>query len=199
MSTRNVKIVTVGDGACGKTSLLFAYVHNTFNADYVPTVFDNLTTYARVDDVTVSVSLWDTAGQEDYDRLRPLSYPETDLFLLCYSIFNRTSFDNLKAKWYPEVTHHCPTHTLLVANKIDLRQDPERLEALSKAGQKVVTTQEGLELVKDLPGCVGAMECSALLGRGVNEVFNFALKTVVGQVKKEIKLKPAKKKHCTLL
>jgi len=49
---------------------------------------------------------WMIAGQEDYDRLRPLSYPQTDVFLLCYSIISKPSFDNIKNKWFPEISHH---------------------------------------------------------------------------------------------
>lgn len=51
-----------------------------------------------VDGRPISLGLWDTAGQEDYDRLRPLSYPQTDVFLICFSIVSPPSFDNVKAK-----------------------------------------------------------------------------------------------------
>ncbi|KAI8874160.1 hypothetical protein GQ42DRAFT_73145, partial [Ramicandelaber brevisporus] len=71
------KLVCVGDGACGKTCLLSVFDKERFPVEYVPTVFENSVKFLVVDGVAVELSLWDTAGQEDYDRLRPLSYPDS--------------------------------------------------------------------------------------------------------------------------
>lgn len=51
-----------------------------------------------VDGKTISLGLWDTAGQEDYDRLRPLSYPQTDVFLICFSLVSPPSYENVRTK-----------------------------------------------------------------------------------------------------
>jgi small GTP-binding protein len=70
----------------GKTSALMAFTMNSFPEDYIPTVFDNYNVPVMMGNKPYHLSLWDTAGQEDYDRLRPLSYPGTDVFVICFAI-----------------------------------------------------------------------------------------------------------------
>eukprot|EP01133_Synstelium_polycarpum_P017928 gene17928-21386_t len=120
-----------------------------------------------VDNKTVSLGLWDTAGQEDYDRLRPLSYPQTDVFLICFAIISQTSYTNVKSKWWPEVTHHCPNSTIiLVGTKCDLRDDREALEKLREKNQQPLSPQQGEQMAKDIKAfCY--LECSALTQKGL--------------------------------
>lgn len=70
-------------------------------SEYVPTVFDNYAVTVMIGGEPYTLGLFDTAGQEDYDRLRPLSYPQTDAFLVCFSVVSPSSFENVKEKWVP--------------------------------------------------------------------------------------------------
>ena len=171
MRTMNLKVVTVGDGAVGKTTLLIRYTTGTYPWEYIPTVFDNWAANKEVDGRIVLMGLWDIAGGEDYDRLRPLSYPGTDVFLLCFALDAPSSFANVKERWYPELNHHCPgTPILLVGTKEDLRDDPQVISHLATRGLSPITYQEGLECARDI-GAVKYMECSALTEMRVEDVF----------------------------
>ena len=198
MAMQNVKCVVVGDGAVGKTSLLISYTENRFPVDYVPTVFDNFTTGVEVDGNLINFALWDTAGQEEYSRLRALSYPETDVFLLCFSVVSPSSFENIKSKWHPEILHHCPeATTMLVGTKIDLREDKETLETLK--GEKLPTHESGEALAKEISAKM-YLECSALTQEGLKRVFEEAIRSVIGPRDEVTAVKPNRKKNkCTLL
>jgi small GTP-binding protein len=89
--------------------------------DYVPTVFDNFSANVVVDGNTVNLGLWDTAGQEDYNRLRPLSYRGADVFLLAFSLISKASYENISKKWIPELRHYAPSvPIILVGTKLGM-------------------------------------------------------------------------------
>lgn len=143
------KLVVVGDGACGKTCLLISFTKGTFPDAYIPTVFENYVHELKVNNKEVELALWDTAGQEDYDRLRPLSYPEADVVLICFSVDNPDTLESVFEKWNPEVSHFCEgVPKLLVGLKTDLRNDPRVLENLARAGRHPVSTEEGMDMAR---------------------------------------------------
>lgn len=142
------------------------------------------------------MNLWDTAGQEDYDRLRPLSYPQTDVFLICFSLVLPTSFEHVKQKWYPEISHHCPgVPIILVGNKMDLRDELEDLHP-----SQVITYTQGLAMAKKIEA-IKYIECSAKTGKGLKDVFHTAAELVISPdvyANQAIKV-PKKKKLCSIL
>ena len=161
--------------------------------------FDNYAENMILDGKRVKLNLWDTAGQEDYDRLRPLSYPQTDVFVLCFSVDNPATYDNIDRKWIPEIRHHCPdVPVILVATKIDLREDKATIDALAKRGYTPMQSIRGLELSKKI-GAIKYLECSALAHKGLKEVFSTAVESVVFPEHFKETVPKGKKKLCSVL
>ncbi|KAI6216970.1 Ras-like GTP-binding protein RHO isoform X1 [Aphelenchoides fujianensis] len=185
MAAIRKKLVIVGDGACGKTCLLIVFSKDQFPDVYVPTVFENYVADTEVDGKQVELALWDTAGQEDYDRLRPLSYPDTDVILMCFSIDSPDSLDNIPEKWTPEVRHFCPNvPIILVGNKKDLRTDPQTIRDLSRNKQEPVKTEQAKAIAEQI-GAFAYLECSAKTKEGIREVFEKATQAALQQKKKK--------------
>lgn len=126
----------------------------------------------RIGDEPYTLGLFDTAGQEDYDRLRPLSYPQTDVFLVCFSVTSPASFENVREKWFPEVRHHCPgVPCLIVGTQTDLRDDPSVKDKLAKQRMQPVRKEDGEKMAREL-GAVKYVECSALTQYKLKDVFD---------------------------
>lgn len=151
--------------------MLIAYTTNSFPEEYIPTVYDNYSANIMVDSRPINLGLWDTAGQEDFDRLRPLSYALTDVFLIVFSITNLISFENIRSKWYPEITHFAPgVPFLIVGCKVDLRT-PQNMH-------RCVSKEMGEELKNELKAHM-YLECSARTQEGLKQVFDEAVRCVL--------------------
>jgi small GTP-binding protein len=187
---RKVKVVVVGDGAVGKTCLLWSYSKQEIPPDYVPTVFDNYVVKLQVGTEDVTLQLWDTAGQEDLENIRVLSYTNTDVFLICFSVVEPTSLANVASKWLPELRKYVKDpRFILVGTKKDLRSDDATLLRLSQEGQKPVQTQDGKAAATEIKAnCY--LECSAMQQDGVKQIFDQAL---------QVAMKPKKAKGCLML
>ncbi|URE17389.1 RHO [Musa troglodytarum] len=222
-ASRFIKCVTVGDGAVGKTCMLISYTSNTFPTDYVPTVFDNFSANVVVDGNTVNLGLWDTAGQEDYNRLRPLSYRGADVFLLAFSLISKASYENVAKKWISELRHYSPgVPIILVGTKLgkllfaapfflevnftrlsfrvlmglfaDLRDDKQFI--IDHPGAAPMSTAQGEELQKQI-GAAAYIECSSKTQQNVKAVFDAAIKVVLQPPKQKKKKK--QQKSCSIL
>lgn len=152
-------------------------------------------TDCRVDGKSVQLALWDTAGQEDYERLRPLAYSKAHVILIGFSIDTPDSLDNVKHKvsspvelvltdangwqWVEEANERCPgVPIILVGLKKDLREDPVAIEEIRKKSQHFVGTREATDIAHDI-GARKYLECSSLTGEGVDDVFEAATRAAL--------------------
>ncbi|KAE8292454.1 Rho-related GTP-binding protein RhoF Rho family GTPase Rif Rho in filopodia Precursor [Larimichthys crocea] len=194
------KVVIVGDRGCGKTSLLTVYTTGAFPEEYVPSVFDKSVVNTRYRGQHLQLHLYDTAGQEDYDRLRPLSYYNVNVVLICYDVMCPSSFDNVFIKLpqpnrvpylsvVPEVQHFClGVPIILVGCKGDLRTDKALTKKLWASGQNVVTYIQGEEAKRKL-NAVLYMECSAKYRENVDDLFRQAAKQALTATRAPDKVK----------
>ncbi|KAK8846584.1 hypothetical protein IAR55_005670 [Kwoniella newhampshirensis] len=172
------KLVIVGDGAAGKTSLLNVFAVGHFPESYEPTVFDNYVTEIELDGKPVQLALWDTAGQEEYERLRPLSYSKAHVILIAFSVDTPDSLENVSQKWIEEVRSICgrAIPVILVACKTDLRD-----KAISNgtfSPDRFTDKETGQRMAQSI-GARGYFETSALLNQGVDAVFEAATRAAV--------------------
>lgn len=179
---RVISVVIVGDTNTGKNCIFTNFKENSkdYPLEYVPTVFDNSSKTIQVDGVYYHVSLSYTSGQTEYDGLRILSYPSTDVFLLCYAVSNRTSFESVPSKWIPELKLHCPhTPIVLVGTKIDMRKG-------GSTSTDCVSSAQGKEMSKKVSAFI---ECSAKTDDNMQEVFREAVRAVRCKSKRRENLK----------
>ncbi|KAI4804968.1 hypothetical protein E4T44_11105 [Aureobasidium sp. EXF-8845] len=229
------KLVLLGDGACGKTSLLNVFTrgyellatttHATLltcdqilpnslvrrlvasyprrssltriPASSEPTVFENYVHDIFIDNVHVELSLWDTAGQEEFDRLRSLSYDDTHAIMLCFSVDSPDSLENVESKWVAEIAENCPgVKLVLVALKCDLREQANDDEESNEPKRPMIDYKRGLAVAEKIKALryLGA-ECSAMKNRGVNEAFTEAARVAL-QVKN---VKGDKQSSCSVM
>ena len=185
---QKVKVVVVGDGAVGKTCLLWAYSRQEIPPDYVPNVFDQYVLKLQVNNQAVNLHIWDTSGQE-LEKIRVLPY--TNVFLVCFSVVEPTSLANVQTKWLTELKQYVKDPVIiLVGTKTDLRTDDAKLQELAQSGQKPATPQDGKQKATEIKA-VAYLECSAMKQEGVEQVFDLALTTALKP--------PAKKKRCLII
>ncbi|WVQ76621.1 hypothetical protein IAR50_006294 [Cryptococcus sp. DSM 104548] len=172
------KLVIVGDGAAGKTSLLNVFAVGHFPETYEPTVFDNYVTEIELDGKPVQLALWDTAGQEEYERLRPLSYSKAHVILIAFSVDTPDSLENVTQKWIEEVRSICgkAIPVILVACKTDLRD--KALADGTYTPQRFTDRQTG-QRIADSINARAYIETSALLNQNVDDVFEAATRAAV--------------------
>lgn len=136
-----------------------------------------------VDNVHIELSLWDTAGQEEFDRLRSLSYDDTHAIMLCFSVDSKDSLENVESKWVGEIADNCQgVKLVLVALKCDLREqgadDEVDENGQPKEKKEMINYNQGLEVARRI-NALRYLECSAMKNRGVNEAFTEAARVAL--------------------
>ncbi|KAM7163651.1 rho-related GTP-binding protein RhoD-like isoform 2-T2 [Macrochelys suwanniensis] len=164
---------------------------------YVPTVFEKYSASFQIGGKPVQINLWDTAGQEDYDRLRPLSYTEAHVILMCFDVTSPNSFDNILTKWYPEVNHFCKgIPIVLVGCKTDLRKDKVLLRRLHEDRLEPITYHKAEAMAREVHA-VTYLECSAKYQENITNIFMEASSAALSAMRKnQRKRKP--KSSCLL-
>ena len=186
-----MKCVLVGDNTVGKTSLILAQVTGEDLHEYIPSIYqrpnhhhhEEPDTSVEVDGRNVGLHLWDTVEYNDYDRLRALSYPNTDVFLICFSLENRISYEDVYSKWYPEVTRYCPSTPIVL---VGLQQD-RRNYSRGAWGCAPITRAEGEQLRDDI-GAVQYVECSSWENKGVLGVFQAAARAGIDRYNERLSI-----------
>ncbi|KPP60007.1 rho-related BTB domain-containing protein 1-like, partial [Scleropages formosus] len=198
-NVETIKCVVVGDNAVGKTRLICARACNTTLSQYqilsthVPTVWaidqyrvcQEVLERSRdiVDEVSVSLRLWDTFG--DHHKDRRFAYGRSDVVVLCFSIANPSSLHHVKTMWYPEIKHFCPrTPVILVGCQLDLRYAD--LEAVNRARRPlarpikprdILPPESGREVAKELG--IPYYETSVFDQFGIKDTFDNAIRAAL--------------------
>lgn len=164
---------------------------------YAPSVFEKYVTTISLGGKEIKLNLYDTAGQEDYDRLRPLSYQEANLVLVCFDVTSPTSFENVMIKWYPEVKHFCrDIPVILIGCKTDLRKDKECARKLKAMNLAPITYTQGEETRQQMNAEL-YLECSAKYQENVDDIFREATKKVLAFNRKHRNNR--RRKKCVIL
>ncbi|KAJ5067602.1 hypothetical protein M0811_02790 [Anaeramoeba ignava] len=173
-----LKCIIIGDTTVGKTSLAMTFSKNGFPKETIPSVYENFTKDFVIEGNSINLTIYDTHCDPDYDKLRPLIYQQTDVFMICFSLVSEESFVHVKTKWVPEVRKLQPkARSILVGTKMDLRNDPQTIKKLEDVGLSPITQQSAMDLAYEL-GSLKYVECSAFTQKDLSFVFEEAIRAV---------------------
>ncbi|KAM0748187.1 P-loop containing nucleoside triphosphate hydrolase protein [Meredithblackwellia eburnea MCA 4105] len=182
-----LKLLCLGSRSCGKTALMSVVQRNYFPEVFVPAVFEVDKFEVNLEGETFEMSLWDTFDREEYYRLRFLSYPETDVVMICYSIQDPMSLEDVVNKWAPEARQFLGSVPIvLVGLKLDLRDNERAKNQLAETGNRILQWEDG-DAVKRKIGAELFIECSAKRGPrdDLRRIFREAAQMALGNSKKK--------------
>ncbi|MFX1410077.1 MAG: Rab family GTPase [Promethearchaeota archaeon] len=169
------KIVVIGNGSVGKTSLIQKFTQGTFQKDYLKTIGAQLSEYEKnFDGDKIRLLFWDIAGQDDFHFLRPSFYRASKAAIIVYSLeendLGKRSFKHI-TRWHKDAIQYCGDIPVVIfANKVDLIKE----DSLNKSKiQEIVKSQNFL----------GYYITSAKTGQGVHEAFNSLIENLYNKYK----------------
>ncbi|CAL1288308.1 unnamed protein product [Larinioides sclopetarius] len=185
MEECSCKIVLVGDSRCGKTSLIHRFVSDSYTQVYTPTGFERYTATYCVGGYRIHFTLWDTSGTSAYDTVRPLSYKDASVFLLCFTIGSPDSLDNTINKWFPEIRQHSQNIPIILCGcQSDLRNDAETMCALAKLKKVPVTAEQALGVSRQIHATTYVETSSRSCPRSSREAFEISALAALGKLNK---------------
>ena len=166
-SNSNVfKILTIGDGGVGKTSILRRYVENKFYKHHLSTIgIDFLSKTITIKGKEIKLKIWDTAGQERYRNITSHIYKDADGIILVFDVTSEDSFNQI-TDWMEQIKNNVSkeeVNLILIGNKCDLEE-------------RMVEKERGEEMAEKLN--IKYYETSALTGQGINEAFEGLAKQI---------------------
>jgi Ras-related C3 botulinum toxin substrate 1 len=138
LPTMSIRCVVVGDCPVGKTCMLISCATNKFPTEHIPTATENYIETLTLGGYYYRLCLFDTVGQQEFYHMRRLSYPNTDVVLICFSVVNPNSFENVREKWAKEMRKYCQATFLLVGTQCDLSDNQAIRDKLAQKGIKDV-------------------------------------------------------------
>lgn len=208
----SIKVSVVGDSGVGKTCMLMTFVNKKYpeEEDRINrhSLFENTSGTVHgsraasfevpvsidVGGSSVALGLTDTIGTDEYRRFRETFCVKTDIFLVCFSVTEPDTLENVRQNWLTEIRILTPKAPfVLVGMKTDLRDDSEALTKLKEKDQKPISMLQGIKMAKSL-GAKEYVECSSINDVGVKRVFETAI-IVLDQEKQPPKNSKRKSQH----
>lgn len=193
---KHIKCNVVGNSNRDNARLLVTHTTDVFPDEYVPPVFDDYSANINFEDQVIHLVLCQTPFYEDYKKLRPLSYPQTDVFIICFSLVSPKSLQDVEDDWVPDLKKHCPgVPYILVGLRSGLRDEFHQHEEEYKAkGWEPIQREKGEEM-KEKIGAQCYIECDAKKNINVKEVFESAVRAALHKPSDEGKKKKKKGKQ----
>jgi Ras-related C3 botulinum toxin substrate 1 len=157
-------VVIIGDGYVGKTSILNSIKQQKFE-EQIPNLYDDFEYTQTIGDKQFKVKFIDTAGQEEFAMIRAFSYKDADLFLLCFAVDDRVSFENMETKWISDLKDYSDVPIILLGTKSDLR----------RTNRNCINKDEIVKIQKKINALFYA-ECSAKTLSGIDDLKKRILK-----------------------